>query len=76
MIGEHDAAQAEALIQALSDVRDKTIRQVNWLERHGSQLDAIALRREVNEAQALITRLQRRYLGGEPAAPRLTQQAR
>ena len=31
-MGERDAAQAAALIQALSDVRDKMISQVNWLE--------------------------------------------
>lgn len=75
-MGEHDAAQAEALIRALTELRDKTITQVAWLERHGSQLDAVALRREVNEAQANIIRRQRRYLGGEPTAPQRIQRAR
>jgi hypothetical protein len=51
-MSERDAAQAEALIQALCDLRDKMIGQVNWLERHGSQLEATALRRDINEAQA------------------------
>lgn len=69
MIGEHDAAQAEVLIGALSDVRDKAIGQMNWLEKHDSPLDAAALRRDINEAQAHIARLQRRYLGGETASP-------
>jgi hypothetical protein len=64
-MGEHDAAQAVILIRALTDLRDNTISQMTWLERHGSQLDAVALRRDVNEAQAHITRLQRRYVGRE-----------
>jgi hypothetical protein len=45
------------------------ISQVTRLEKHGSRLDAAALRRDVNEAQAHITRLHRRYLGGETATP-------
>ena len=62
-MGERDAAQAEMLVRALCDLRDKMIGQVNWLERHGSALDAAALRRDINEAQAHIIGLQRRYLG-------------
>jgi len=64
MMGERDAAQAAVLIQALSDVRDKMINQVIWLEKHESQLDAAALRRDIHEAQGHIIGLQRRYLGG------------
>jgi hypothetical protein len=64
MIGERDAAQAAVLIRALSDVRDKMISHVSWLEKHSSPLDAVALRRDINEAQTHIARLQRRYLGG------------
>jgi hypothetical protein len=39
-------------------------------------LDAVALRRDINEAQAHITGLQRRYSGGEIAASQGAQQAR
>jgi hypothetical protein len=35
---ERDAVQAEVLVRALGDLRDKMISQVNWLERHGSPL--------------------------------------
>jgi hypothetical protein len=62
-MGERDAAQAEALVRALCDLQDKMIGQVNWLERHGSPLDATALRRDINQAQAHIIGLQRRYSG-------------
>ncbi|MFZ1161678.1 hypothetical protein [Mycobacterium sp.] len=65
MTADRDAAQAEVLIQALCDLRDK----MAWLEKHDSQLDAAALRRDNNEAQAHIAQLQRRYLGGETLAP-------
>jgi hypothetical protein len=49
-MGERDAAQAAVLIRALSDVRDKMISQVSWLEKQNSPLDAVALRRDINEA--------------------------
>jgi predicted metal-dependent hydrolase len=62
-MGERDAAQAAQLIRALCDVRNNMISQLNWLEKHYAQLDARALRRDINEAQAHITGLQRRYLG-------------
>jgi hypothetical protein len=75
-MGERDAAQAEALIRTLCDLRDKMIRQMTLLEKHNAQLDAPALRRDINEAQAHITRLQRRYLGAETAASERAQQAR
>jgi hypothetical protein len=64
-MGERDAAQAAQLIRALCDVRNKLIGQLNWLEKHDAQLDARALRRDINEAQTHITHLQRRYLGGD-----------
>ena len=67
-MGERDAAQAVVLIRALSDVRDKMISRMTWLERHGAQLEAAALRRDINEAEAHIAGLQRRYVGGEIAA--------
>jgi hypothetical protein len=75
-MSERDAAQAEALIQALCDLRDKMIGQVNWLERHGSQLEATALRRDINEAQAHIIGLQRRYSGRGVRAFQPVRQAR
>lgn len=62
-----DAAQAEVLIRALCELRDKMISQMTRLEKHGSQLEAAALRRDLNEAQAHITRLHRRYSGGAGA---------
>jgi hypothetical protein len=62
-MGERDAAQADQLIRALCEVRDKTNRQLSWLGERDSQLEAAALRRDINEAQAHITRLQRRYPG-------------
>ena len=75
-VGERDAAQAAQLIRALCEVRDKMISQITWLEKHDRQLYAAALRRDVNEAQAHITRLQRRYLGGDVQAPQPVRQAR
>lgn len=71
VLGERDAAQAEALIRALCVVREKMISQMSWLEKHGAQLHAAALRRDINEAQAHIVGLRRRYLGVETHAPRL-----
>jgi hypothetical protein len=52
------------------------IGQVNWLERHGSQLEATALRRDINEAQAHIIGLQRRYSGRGVRAFQPVRQAR
>ena len=75
-MGERDAAQAEVLIRTLCDLRDTMMSQMNWLEKHGSQLDVAALRRDINEAQAHITHLHRRYLGGDLAASQRVQQAR
>jgi hypothetical protein len=74
-VGERDAAQADQLIRALCDLRDKMINQTTWLEKHDAQLDATALRRDINEAQTHINRLQHRYLGASapqrvPQAPR------
>jgi hypothetical protein len=76
MMGERDAAQADQLIRALCEVRDKTIRQLSWLGGQDSQLEGAALRRDINEAQAHVTRLQRRYLGADASAPERAQQVR
>jgi hypothetical protein len=75
-MGERDAAQAEALVRALCDLRDQMIGQMNWLERHGSALDATALRRDINEAQAHIIGLQRRYSDRGARALQPVRQAR
>jgi hypothetical protein len=76
VVGERDSAQAAQLIRALCEVRDKMISRMTWLEKHDRQLDAAALRRDVNEAQAHITRLHRRYLGGDVQASQPVRQAR
>ena len=76
VLGERDAAQAVVLIRALSDVRDKMISRMTRLEKHGAQLDAAALRRDIDEAQTHITRLQRRYLGGDVQASQPVRQPR
>lgn len=65
MTGERDATQADELIRALCEVRDKAIRRLDWLENRGSPVEAAALRRDVNEAQTHINRLQFRYLGAD-----------
>jgi hypothetical protein len=76
VMGQRDAAQAAVLIRALSDVRDKMISRMTWLEKHGAQLDAAALRRDIDEAQTHITRLHRRYLGGDVQASQPVRQSR
>ena len=55
-MGARDAAQAVVLIRALSDVRDEMISRMTWL-----QLEAAALQQDINEAEAHIAGLQRRY---------------
>jgi hypothetical protein len=61
-VGNSDAAQAVELIRALCEVLDKMTRQLAWLEQRGVRLEAAALRQDIDEAQAHINRLQRRYL--------------
>jgi hypothetical protein len=53
-------------------------RQLTRLERRESALEAVALRRDMTEAQTHINRLQRRYLSAEAqaAAPQAAQRAR
>jgi hypothetical protein len=68
--------EAAILIRALSDVRDSLISRMTRLERHGAQSEAAALRRDINEAQAHITHLQRRYLRGVMQASQPLRQAR
>jgi hypothetical protein len=65
-MGELDAAQAVEPIRALCDALDEMTRQLPWLEHRGAQLEAAALRHDINEAQIHINRLQRRYLTSTP----------
>lgn len=77
---EVDAAQAVELIRALRDQLHQMTHQLAWLDRHdvtdtNSRASAIrpeaaALRRDINEAQVFIDRLQRRYLNSDAHAPR------
>ena len=75
-MGERDAAQAAVLIRALSELRDKMIDRMTWLEKHNRQSEAAALRRDVTEAQAYITRLHRHYLGRDIRASQPVRHAR
>jgi hypothetical protein len=70
----HDAEQGWELVRALrQQVHEMTLR-LDWLERQSLtnstrraatlQLEIAALRRDINEAQMFISRLQRRYLAG------------
>ena len=77
-MGDCDSAQAMELVRALHDVVDEMTRKLAWLEHCGARLEAAALRLDINEAQMHISRLQRRYLGGDRRAPvrQLAKQAR
>jgi hypothetical protein len=69
---ERDVAQAVELARALRDQLNEMTRQLAWIERHdvtgrnarayAMRIEAAALRRDTNEAQILIDRLQRRYV--------------
>jgi hypothetical protein len=79
-MGDCDVAQAAELIRALRDHLREMTAQLTRIERqdltdakgrtHGMRPEAAALLRDIREAQALIDRLQRRYLSGDE----LTQQ--
>jgi len=74
-VGQRDAAQAMKLVRALREQLDEMTAQLARVERQGvtargsqasaMRLEAASLRRDINEAQLLIDRLQRRYLGGD-----------
>jgi len=81
-MGASEAAQAMQLVRALRDQLNELTAQLAQVERQdvthmkkgraaAVRLHAAALRRDIKEAQALIERLQRRYLaaGEERAAP-------
>jgi len=84
---QRDAAQAVELVRALCDQLHEMIHQLARLERQGGigtrgrasaiRCETAALRRDINEAQFLIDRLERRYLNcNRRAQPRLARQPR
>jgi hypothetical protein len=68
-----DAAQAVELVRALRHQLHEMTTRLAWVEcqdvsgRKGraARMEAAGLRREIKEAQALIDRLERRYLNGD-----------
>jgi len=72
-MGEHDAFQAQVLIRTLCDLRNKLVTQLDWLEKHGSALDAASVRRDINEAEGHVDRLRRCLEVDVPALQPLRQ---
>ena len=74
VMGYREAAQAVELIGALRHQLDKMTSQLAWVKRQdvtarngracAMRLEAAALRRDIQKAQALIDQLQFRYLNG------------
>ena len=73
-----DAEQAWQLVRALRAQVHEMTRRLDWLERQSLtnfsarraatlRLEIAALRRDINEAQMFISRLQRRYLADNDA---------
>jgi hypothetical protein len=72
---ERSTAQAVKLVRALCDQLHEMTRELARLERQGVTATsrrasairqaAAALRRDINEAQILIDRLERRYVNGD-----------
>ena len=68
----HDAAQALELVRALRHQLHEMTIKLTWLERQAAnsstdrssaiRSEAAALRRDIDEAQIYVSRLQRRYL--------------
>ena len=73
-VSEWQAAQAIEFIRALHVQLREVTSQLAWIERRdvpgrnarafAMRIEAAALRRDIQEAQHLIDRLQRRYLSG------------
>ena len=73
-MGECQAAQAVELVRALRHQLHEMTKELAWVERQdvtdrngracAMRMEAAALRRDIQEAQFLIDRLQRRYLNG------------
>jgi len=74
-MGYHQVAQALELVRALRHQLHEMTSQLVWVERQdvtgrngracAMRMEAAALRRDIQEAQALIDQLQRRYLNGD-----------
>ena len=70
-VGGCQVAHASEFVRALRDQLLEMTRQLAWIERQdvtsrtgracAMRIEAAALRRDINEAQILIDRLQRRY---------------
>jgi hypothetical protein len=83
-VDARDVAQAVELVRELRAQLLEMTGQLAWIERQhvtsrngrawAMRVEAAALRRDINEAQMLVDRLQRRYLGyGGPAQARPVQ---
>ena len=80
-MGDRQAAQAVELVRALRHQLHEMTSQLAWAERHGVgrnrraceiRMEAAELRRDIEEAQALIDQL-RRYLNGDGNTTRDSQ---
>ena len=75
VVGGRQAAQAVEFIRTLRVQLREMTSQLAWVERRGvtgrssreMRIEAAALRRDITEANVLIDRLQRRYLGSAEA---------
>ena len=73
-MGDCQAAQAVELVRALRHRLREMTKRLAWVERQdvtgrdgrarAMRMEAAALRRDMQEAEVLIDRLQRRYLNG------------
>ena len=73
-MSDHDTAQALEFVRALRHELHEMTTQLAWVERQevtgrnaracAMRLEAAALRRDIQKAQALIDQLQFRYLNG------------
>jgi len=75
VVGDRETAQAREFVRALRDRLHEMTTQLARIERQSlistraracaMRLEAASLRRDINEAQVLIDRLQRHYLDGD-----------
>jgi hypothetical protein len=83
VVRDCDVAQAAELVRALDDQLHKMTTRLAQVKHHcvtcrngracETRLEAAALRRDIQEAQSLISRLQRRYLNGDGRRTRDSQ---
>ena len=74
-MGRREVAQARELVRAVRHELHEMTTELAWVERQevtgrngracAMRMNAAALRRDIQEARALIDRLQRRYLSGD-----------